>query len=251
VSQRDTDWIEVAFGPRGYLEATIVAEQPMYLMHLGPTDCDDDQVLQTLMAKPCEPITLRVEGYPYETTRLWVGPVNLLPPAGYDGHEFDYSLQLRGFEPDNLALTGADRAPGCPPLPLGCVEATFRLSGMHDDYHAPAECLDNPTTGPDAIYSVWIQAGEQLQFENDYSIYPRSESRPTVQDSVACYLLDDLRGGAGSCVDAFGIIGHMYYTFTAMATGFQHLVIDFTGHRLWASRSRPSEPLDRRAGHPI
>ena len=73
---------------------------------------------------------------------------------------------------------------------------------MHDDYHAPAECLDNPTTGPDAIYSVWMQAGEQLQFENDYSIYPRSESRPTVQDSVACYLLDDLRGGAGSCVDA-------------------------------------------------
>jgi hypothetical protein len=227
---RDTDWFTVSLEPGGELDVTLVAEQTSTLYQLDATDCNNVLVLQFAQAEPCEPATLHIEGTAGSTVWLWVGPSSQTPPPDFLGHEYHYSLQRSGWQgPPDLSFVGADRAPGCPSLPLGWVEATTDFSSFQDDYHAPAGCFSNPATGPDAIFEVYMQAGENLDFENEYTIYPQPPLARTPEDSVVCYLVDDLRLGDGSCVDAFGSINHRWDTFTALETGFHYLIIDFTG----------------------
>lgn len=227
---RDTDWFTATIGPSGELDVMFVAERRTNLLQLGPPNCDDFEILQGVTADPCEPVTLHIEGPSYSVIWLWVGPASVTPPEDFEGHEFHYSLHLSGWPGvAELSFVGADWAPGCPSLPVGWREASVDLSGFNDDYQAPAECFSNPTPGPDAIFEVYMVAGENLNFDNEYWLPPGARLVRTPEDTVVCYLVNDLRLGEGSCEGAMAVVGHEWATLAATETGYHYLVMDFTG----------------------
>jgi hypothetical protein len=94
-STRDTDWFELVIPEfYGYFEVTGDAEQPCFILELGPTDCGSAEVLQTLEIGPCSDATMIIDGPPGATVWLWVGPQSFSPPDGFVGYEFYYQLIL-------------------------------------------------------------------------------------------------------------------------------------------------------------
>ncbi len=93
-ASRDTDWFEATIGGDGRLGIIADAEQPSHLLHLGPTDCDQVDVLQVVEVGPCAEATLFMEGEPGQTVWFWFGPQSFTPPSGFQGHEYDYLLTV-------------------------------------------------------------------------------------------------------------------------------------------------------------
>ncbi len=108
-STRDTDWLEIILGPLGVVEITVDAEAPLYLFELGPQECSDVAVLQTVQGGACQPATMTVTGEPGATVWIWTGPTTFEPPTWMDpdgdgGAEFDYVLWLTGLESGPVAV---------------------------------------------------------------------------------------------------------------------------------------------------
>jgi len=90
--QRDTDWylLHVPVGGAQSIEAD--AESPCFLFELGPQDCANVAVVQSVFVGPCSSGSMCVPGYVGEPVWIWIGPQTVEPPAGFVGNEFRYYL---------------------------------------------------------------------------------------------------------------------------------------------------------------
>ncbi len=99
----DTDWIIVLMGEYGLIEWTVIAEQETRIFLLGPQDCVDVGIVESIWLDPCEPATMSIQGSPGELIWLWVGPAEFAPPAGFEGHEYNYLCTFTGLYPEGCA----------------------------------------------------------------------------------------------------------------------------------------------------
>jgi hypothetical protein len=104
---RDTDWFEIVIGEGGIVTWTCDAEFSTYMFELGPLDCDEVGVLQSLTAGPLDPATMIITGTPQQVVWIWVGSTVFVPPAGYPVNEYDYVLTLEGLMPGVIAVEAA------------------------------------------------------------------------------------------------------------------------------------------------
>ena len=102
-ASRDTDWFVAAFGPGGVIEATADAERYLDLFELGPQDCSEVGVIQSVQVGRCDPGTMTITGEPGATVWIWAGPVMFESPDGTTPYEFDYVLELTGLAPGTVA----------------------------------------------------------------------------------------------------------------------------------------------------
>ncbi len=99
----DTDWIIVVMGEYGLIEWTVIAEQETRIFLLGPQDCVDVGIVESIWLDPCEPATMSIQSSPGELIWLWVGPAEFAPPAGFEGHEYNYLCTFTGLYPEGCA----------------------------------------------------------------------------------------------------------------------------------------------------
>ena len=79
------------------LEITGDAEVETYMFELGPQDCDNVGVIQTVIIGPCAEGSMAIDGTPGSTVWFWVGPTSFYAPDGSDLFEYDYVLWLSGL----------------------------------------------------------------------------------------------------------------------------------------------------------
>jgi hypothetical protein len=91
---RDTDWFDVTLPATGVLTIVADAEQPTYLFELGPQDCSEVDVLQSVPFGPFSTGEMVLTGVPGENVWIWVGPQEFTPPGGDDVFEYTYVLWL-------------------------------------------------------------------------------------------------------------------------------------------------------------
>ena len=94
-NSRDTDWFELVVPLDHHGQIIGDAEQFTYMFELGPQDCDDVAVMQSVVIGPCSEGTLTIPFDPGSTMWLWVGPTTFEGPV----NEYDYTL----FIPAGLA----------------------------------------------------------------------------------------------------------------------------------------------------
>ncbi len=94
---RDTDWFTCIIGETGSIEWTLDAEQETYGFLLGPNNCNDVVVIESMACGPCDPYTLTIQGEPGEVIWLWVGPTEYSPPSGFVGYEYNYISTFSGL----------------------------------------------------------------------------------------------------------------------------------------------------------
>jgi hypothetical protein len=94
VSRRDTDWFEIQIPPGGHVSIAGDAEQPTFMFELGPQDCANVDVLQSVSIGPCSEGTMDILGYPGDIVWFWVGPQTYEAPDGFEGNEYAYRLFL-------------------------------------------------------------------------------------------------------------------------------------------------------------
>jgi hypothetical protein len=70
------------------------AEQPTFMFELGPQDCANVDVLQSVPIGPCSEGTMDILGYPGDIVWFWVGPQTHEAPDGFEGNEYAYRLFL-------------------------------------------------------------------------------------------------------------------------------------------------------------
>jgi hypothetical protein len=93
-TNRDTDWFLLTLPASGTLEITGDGAFETYLFELGPQDCGEVGVLQSLEVGPLQEGTMFVTGEPGGTVWFWVGPTVFTPPGGYDVYEYEYVLWI-------------------------------------------------------------------------------------------------------------------------------------------------------------
>jgi hypothetical protein len=98
-TNRDTDWMYIAFGQYGVIEWKLDAEYPVYGFLLGGNCIDGITVDDQITAGPCDAATMIIQGPPAGIVMIWVGPTNYGGPAGFIGHEFDYICEFSGVYP--------------------------------------------------------------------------------------------------------------------------------------------------------
>ncbi|MBU8872074.1 MAG: hypothetical protein KOO60_14495 [Gemmatimonadales bacterium] len=102
-SSRDTDWFIAIFGTNGIIELTLDAEQMTQGKVLSPLDCSNSVTIQEFVAGPCSPATMTINGSPGDLVWLWIAPLNFIPPAGFTGHEFNYTCSFSGLQDGAVA----------------------------------------------------------------------------------------------------------------------------------------------------
>ncbi len=90
-SGRDTDWFHITIPSDGVLEVTGDAEGPTYMFELGPQDCDQVAVIQSIIIGPCAEATMTITGEPGSLIWFWVGPTTYGEGVVF---EYDYVLNL-------------------------------------------------------------------------------------------------------------------------------------------------------------
>ena len=90
---RDTDWYEVTVGAYPGFDMEIIAEYPTNMYVLGPQDCDNVGVLQSITVEPCDNGSIVVDVPTGEAFWLWVGP------STYDGPVSEYTYQVIFYYP--------------------------------------------------------------------------------------------------------------------------------------------------------
>ncbi len=103
-TNRDTDWFLVEIGSLGMIEWTLEAEYFVYGFLLGPQDCDEVGVFETIMVE-CDPVTMTLQGNPGDLLWIWVGPTLYQAPIGFIGHEFPYLCHFTGLAYDGIVAT--------------------------------------------------------------------------------------------------------------------------------------------------
>lgn len=99
-SWRDTDWFIITLPATGSLTITADAEWETAMCELGPQDCEEVGVIQSVEFGPYMPRTMTVTGEPGATVWLWVGSTTFEPPGGWDENEYLYVLDI----PDVVAV---------------------------------------------------------------------------------------------------------------------------------------------------
>ncbi len=94
---RDTDWFTAIIGELGTIEWILDAEQETYAMLLGPNNCNDVAPIESIIAGPCSPATLLIQGNAGEVVWLWVGPTDFFSPLGFEGYEYNYVSTYTGL----------------------------------------------------------------------------------------------------------------------------------------------------------
>jgi hypothetical protein len=92
---RDTDWFHITIPEGGVLEITGDAEYATYMFELGPQDCAEVGVLQSVIIGPCQERTLTIVGESGSLVWFWMGPTAFSGPV----QEYDYVLHLNLEEP--------------------------------------------------------------------------------------------------------------------------------------------------------
>ncbi len=95
---RDTDWYLGFFNEMGLIEWSLDAEEATLGFHLGPMNCYDVDILQTIEAGPCSPASMEIQGTPGDPVWLWVGAREFTPPFGFTGNEYNYQCFFTGLE---------------------------------------------------------------------------------------------------------------------------------------------------------
>ena len=90
-------------GENGFIEVTADAESTTYIFELGPQDCNEVGVIQTITVGPCVPASMTITGDPLTTVWLWTGATTFNSPDGTTPYEYDYVLWLSGLEPGVVA----------------------------------------------------------------------------------------------------------------------------------------------------
>ena len=103
VMSREADWFTIIVGDNGLVEWTLDAEQETYGFLVGPNDCSNVGVIDSILVGPCAPLTLTIEGMPGEVIWLWVGPSAFEPPVGFLGNEYMYQSQFTGLMEGTVA----------------------------------------------------------------------------------------------------------------------------------------------------
>ncbi len=95
-NNRDTDWYRLVIPTwtGGVLDFTGDAEQPTYLFELGPQDCGEVAVLQSVEIGPCQENVMTIVAEPGSVVWFWVGPTTFESPDGSDVYEYDYILEF-------------------------------------------------------------------------------------------------------------------------------------------------------------
>jgi len=90
---RDTDWFTITLPATGEVTITADADLPSLLFHLGPPDCDQVAVLQSVEFGPFWQQELTIAGPPGTEVWAWVGSTVFTAPPGF-GNEYAYVLWL-------------------------------------------------------------------------------------------------------------------------------------------------------------
>jgi hypothetical protein len=93
---RDTDWIICEIGSTGIVEWTLEAEQETNGFLLGPNNCDNVAVVQSILVDPCDPQTMTIQGSAHDIIWLWVGASTFEGPVGAD-NEYLYICSFLGL----------------------------------------------------------------------------------------------------------------------------------------------------------
>ena len=95
---RDSDWYLVYLGEAGILEWTLEAEMETQGFLLGGDfeGCQDVFVQESIMAGPCQPATMTIQGQPGDLVAIWIGPPEFFPPNWFEGNAYDYIAHLEG-----------------------------------------------------------------------------------------------------------------------------------------------------------
>ncbi len=106
---RDTDWFEIIIGSDGMVWVEADAEHLLHVTELGPLDCDQVAVQQSILVGPCAPQILTVTGQPGDVVWLWAAASNFGPPAHLDPDGdgvagFAYQLLFHGLQRDPVAV---------------------------------------------------------------------------------------------------------------------------------------------------
>ncbi len=73
---RDTDWFEIVVPAEGVVEFIGDAEYGTYLFELGPQNCDEVGIVQSVVVGPCTEGTMTIPGAVGSTIWFWVGPID-------------------------------------------------------------------------------------------------------------------------------------------------------------------------------
>ncbi len=85
---RDTDWYLLTMGTGGTIEATVCAETATYFFELGPQDCDQVGVIQSVVNAGEFDMVMTIDGYePGAPVWFWAGPTVFIPP-GFDTYGY-------------------------------------------------------------------------------------------------------------------------------------------------------------------
>lgn len=97
---RDTDWFVAIIGETGIVDWTLDAEVESYGFVLGGdlVNCVDVVVDEQMLAGPCNPASMAIQGNPGDTVFLWVGAADYYPPSGFVGYEYDYQCHFEGLD---------------------------------------------------------------------------------------------------------------------------------------------------------
>jgi hypothetical protein len=85
---RDTDWFTVTVPAAGFIELWADAEQPSLVFELGPQDCENVDVVQSVAVGPCEIASMIIPGEVGSEKWVWFGP-----ETWEDPYEFTYWIQ--------------------------------------------------------------------------------------------------------------------------------------------------------------
>ncbi len=94
-NSRDTDWFLMTVPPSGFLEIWGDAEYPTYMFELGPQDCGNAGVIQSVIIGPCSEGSMTIVGAPYSTVWFWVGSTTFEGPVD----EYDYLIDTSVYAP--------------------------------------------------------------------------------------------------------------------------------------------------------
>ncbi len=90
---RDTDWFLLEIDEDGVIEVTGESEVATAMYWLSQ-DCEGPELLGEMILEFCEPQTMTITGDPGSEVWFFVGALDFVPPAGFEGNEFEYILNI-------------------------------------------------------------------------------------------------------------------------------------------------------------
>lgn len=92
---RDTDWLRLVNPSGAYtMHVTLTAEWETMLFLVFPLDCQDPQASDLISVWPCTPTTLSFPVVTGQEVWLMVAPMTFEAPWSFEGHEYDYTLEI-------------------------------------------------------------------------------------------------------------------------------------------------------------